>query len=51
MTASISIDVIGLFNFLSDLDVTLVTGTYQENYLFLLDFPNWWSTNFKSISL
>lgn len=46
MTVCISIDVIGLFNFLLDLDVTLVTGTYQENYLFVLDFPNWWSTSF-----
>lgn len=46
MTVCISIDDIGLFNFLLDLDVTLVTGTYQENYLFVLDFPNWQSTSF-----
>ena len=38
MTASISLGVIGLCKLLSDLDLTLVSGTYWENYPFILDF-------------
>ena len=38
MTASISLGVIGLFNRLPDLDLTLVNSIYLENSPFHLDF-------------
>ena len=37
MTASISLQIIDLFNLLSNVDLTLVSCTYEENYRFYLD--------------
>lgn len=53
MTTCFSVGIIALFfklvyllNLLSDLDLTLVSGTYQENSPFLLDFSVRWSAAF-----
>jgi hypothetical protein len=38
MTASVSLGVIGLFKYLSDLDLTLVSGICLENHPYLKIF-------------
>ena len=41
MTASISLGAIVLFILFTDLDLTLVSGIYQENCSFRLGFPTY----------
>ena len=46
IAVSISVGIMVYFNFLSDLYLTLVSGSYLENFLFILDSPILWSISF-----
>jgi hypothetical protein len=46
MAASILLGVKGL-HCLSVLDLTLISGTYRDDYPFLLDFSIWWNSGFE----